>query len=103
MPTYKVGFPFTLVDAPDERAARIHYFNNNRSWCGVSDVTSEEVTGAVAEYVVDAEGEEIEEDQTPPPLHGCTPSEKHPGLCAECGEPLVFGIDLPVQFPELST
>jgi hypothetical protein len=24
------------------------------------------------------------------PLHGCTPSEKHPGRCAECGEPLVY-------------
>jgi hypothetical protein len=21
--------------------------------------------------------------------HGCTPSERHPGFCAECGEPLI--------------
>ena len=28
-----------------------------------------------------------------PPLHGCTPSEKHPGLCAECGEPLVYPVE----------
>jgi hypothetical protein len=27
---------------------------------------------------------------SPPPLHGCTPSEKHPGRCAECGEPLEY-------------
>jgi hypothetical protein len=63
MPTYKVGLPFRLVDAPDERAARIHYFNWVMEWCGLSDVTSEEVTGAVPEYVVDAEGDEIDEEE----------------------------------------
>ena len=27
-------------------------------------------------------------------LHGCTPSEKHPGRCAECGEPLVYPVKI---------
>jgi hypothetical protein len=34
----------------------------------------------------------LAEAESPPPLHGCTPSERHPGLCAECGEPLVYPI-----------
>jgi len=24
--------------------------------------------------------------------HGCTPSQRHPGYCAECGEPLVIAV-----------
>ena len=36
-------------------------------------------------------------DVPPTPLYGCTPSEKHPGHCSECGEPLVFDTGYPAE------
>jgi hypothetical protein len=91
MPTYKVGYPYICVEAPDEKAALAAYDQFMESWGNVDGFAPEATeVGDVPDYAVDAEGYQIEEDQASPPLHGCTPSEKHPGLCAECGEPLEY-------------
>ena len=36
-------------------------------------------------------------DLPPLPLYGCVPSEKYPGRCAECGEPLEFSLNPPIK------
>jgi hypothetical protein len=93
MPTYKVGFPYIVVEAPDERAARSFYHVAAGDWVAYGLRATATEVGEVAQYIVDAEGYEIEEAQaSPPPLHECTPSEKHSGLCAECGEPLEYPV-----------
>ena len=62
MPTYKVGFPYIVVEAPDERAARRYYHRHvTESW-GFSDISAE-VVDEDSDYAVDAEGEEIEEEE----------------------------------------
>jgi hypothetical protein len=93
MPTYKVGFPYICVEAPDEKAALAAYDQFMEGW-GAHDGFGPTATVVedVPDYAVDAEGYEIEEDGGSPPLHGCTPSEKHPGLCAECGEPMEYPV-----------
>ena len=93
MPTYKVGYPIICVEAPDEKAALAAYNQFLEGWGAVDGFGPEaNIVEETADYAVDAEGYQIEEDQAAPVLHGCTPSEKHPGRCAECGEPLEFPI-----------
>jgi hypothetical protein len=92
MPTYKVGFPYIVVEAPNEKAARSFYHVAAGDWGAYGLRATATEVDEVAQYIVGAEGYEIE---TAPasPLHGCTPSEKHPGLCAECGEPLEYPVE----------
>lgn len=81
MPTYKVSYPYLVVEAPTEAAAVEAY---NRTYGdSIKDLPMVDLCGDVPDVVVDADGHEIEEW-----AHGCTPSTKHPGRCAECGEPL---------------
>ena len=88
MPTYKVGYPYICVEAPDEKAALAAYGQFLEGW-GAHDGFGPvaEVVGDVADYAENADGYEIEEEPAVGD-YGCTPSVKHPGRCAECGEPM---------------
>ena len=63
MPTYKVGFPLIVVEAPDEKAARRYYHWQVTGCWGFSEVSAEEVTDEIADFTVAAEGDEIEEEE----------------------------------------
>ena len=91
MPKFKVGFPYIVVEAPDERAALAAYDQFMEGW-GSHDGFGPEATvvGDTPDYAVDAEGYEIVDGE-------CTPSTKHPGRCAECGEPMDTREELPAD------
>lgn len=74
-----------MLEAPDERAAAEGYeFELERRGNRGLVVVLVELSDDPVELTVDADGIPIEEE-----AYGCTPSTKHPGRCAECGEPLV--------------
>lgn len=64
MPTYKVGFPIIVVDAPDEKAALAAYDQFIEGW-GAHDGfgPTAEVVGDVVDYAVNSEGYEIVNEQ----------------------------------------
>jgi hypothetical protein len=62
MPVYKVGFPYIVVEAPHEKAALAAYERFCEGW--ESEWTPEaNVCQEIPDYVVDAEGHEIEEEE----------------------------------------
>jgi hypothetical protein len=73
MPTYKVGFPYICVEAPNEKAALAAYdrflWNGGQPWGPEADVV-----GDIPDYAVDAEGNQVEELE-PAVDQGCTPEE----------------------------
>jgi len=84
-----------LVAAYLERLCGVRY--EGKGWKKVVDAAGREVPRTLApDMVVSSEGIQVQPrfvvgEQKP--LHGCTPSEKHPGRCAECGEPLEFSLN----------
>ena len=62
MPKFKVGFPYIVVEAPDELAARWYYHGRAMGSWGFSDISAE-VVDEDSDYAVDAEGYEIEEKE----------------------------------------
>ena len=65
MPTFKVGFPYIVVEAPDEKAALLAYDHFLEGRGPVDGFGLEaKIVEEVADYTVDAEGYEIEEEET---------------------------------------
>ena len=64
MPTFKVGLPLIVVEAPDERAALLAYDQFLEGWGAVDGFGPEaNIVEEVADYAVDAEGYKIEEEE----------------------------------------
>ena len=62
MPTYKVGFPYIVVEAPDEKAALAAYERFCEGW-GSEWAPEANVCQEIPDYTVDADGNEITEEE----------------------------------------
>ena len=63
MPTYRVGFPYIVIEAPHERAARSYYHHIAGDWQAYGLSAEATLVEEVASIAVDADGYEIEEEE----------------------------------------